>query len=86
MVSTRRQSALAQLPIPTAISPAKAVGQLDVGYDDFDEPLTDLEDEDQDGEDYGDDVEMLFESVSESDSGSDWEENGIFSRLGIEIQ
>ena len=86
MVSTRRQSALAQLPTPAATSPAKTVGQLDNRYDELNEPLTDLEDEDQEEDDYEDDVKMLSDSTSEGDSGSDWEEKGTFARLGIETQ
>jgi len=84
MVATRRQSALAQLPTPAVTSPAKT-GQLDDGYGELDGPLTDLEDEDHEEEDYDEDVEMLSDSASD-DSGSDWEENGSFSRLDIETQ
>ena len=86
MVFTRRQSALAQLPTPAATSPVKTVDQLDDGCDELDGPLTDLEDEKQEEEDYDDDVEMLSDSASEDNSGSDWEEKGIFSRLDIELQ
>ena len=77
MVSTRRQSALAQLPTPAVARPAQTGGQFDDGYDEFDEPMTDLEGGNQEEEDH-DDLEMLSDSASEGDSGSDWEEKGIF--------